>query len=441
MSNTGSFIPAAPPPSGVTSNPSHPEDVGHTAALVVSVVCTAIFNILFFIHAYVKLRVKQGKFLFEDWFCLAAWICTNVLAASMLGLTLNGAGQNVWDMSLERYTNFLKWLYISSCVYSPAAFFTKATLLLLIARVFSVKPMFSRGVKIFICTLALAYLPAQGLKAFICTPVSAFWEPAYNTVTTGKNRYCLDQAQLFMCDVSIAIITDVVILILPIPLVWGMRAPRRQKVKMIILLGAGGAATASTVVRAYLIVKYMHSKNMPGDFAGTVITTVLELSVGFACVCLPSAKLVFDRATTSIDSTHRNWFGRMASTAPERKPGSASTYWESIRSKVTTTTRSGSTIARGLSSPRFSRPWRRGNDIELGFSSEPVVFQQRLEVPSLRSTSDARSFISRGGDHRGLTDAEFAHCLEQLSSQKGQEDEFTDSRKGSNFTVNLEDAK
>lgn len=132
---------------------------------------------------------------------------------------------------------------------------------MLIARVFSVKPMFSRGVKIFICTLALAYLPVQGLKAFICTPVAAFWEPTYTNDATGKNPYCLNQAQLFMCDISIAITTDLIILILPIPLVWEMRAPQRQKVKMIILLGAGGAATASTIVRAYLNVQYMHSKS------------------------------------------------------------------------------------------------------------------------------------------------------------------------------------
>lgn len=66
MSNTGSFTPAAPPPLGVTANPSNPKDVGHTAALVVTALCLALFNILFFVHAYVKLRLKQGKFLSED---------------------------------------------------------------------------------------------------------------------------------------------------------------------------------------------------------------------------------------------------------------------------------------------------------------------------------------------------------------------------------------
>jgi len=66
MSDTASFTPAAPPPLGEVSNPSNPTDVGHTAALVVTAICPAVVNILFFIHAYVKLRLKQGKLLAED---------------------------------------------------------------------------------------------------------------------------------------------------------------------------------------------------------------------------------------------------------------------------------------------------------------------------------------------------------------------------------------
>lgn len=167
-----------------------------------------------------------------------------------------------------------------------------------------------------------------------------------------------------------------------------------------------------------------------------IVTTILELSIGFSCVCLPSAKFCLDRAISSLNRPDQNWFGRERQTDPDRKASSISTYWESIRSKITMTTRPGSTIAGGLQSSRASRPWRRGRDIELGFSSEPVIFQQRLEVPSLRSTSDARSCTSRGGDHRGLSDAEFAHCMEEISSQKGEGDDLADSRKDS--IINLE---
>lgn len=66
MSNTTSLRPAAPPPLGETSDLLHPKDAGHTATLVVTAICAAVVNILFIIHAYVKLRLKQGKILAED---------------------------------------------------------------------------------------------------------------------------------------------------------------------------------------------------------------------------------------------------------------------------------------------------------------------------------------------------------------------------------------
>lgn len=66
MSNTTNFTSAAPPPLGEMSDLLHPKDVGHNATLVVTTICAAVVNILFIIHAYVKLRLKQGKILAED---------------------------------------------------------------------------------------------------------------------------------------------------------------------------------------------------------------------------------------------------------------------------------------------------------------------------------------------------------------------------------------
>lgn len=144
-------------------------------------------------------------------------------------------------------------------LYSPAAFFTKVTLLLLMARVFSVNKLVSRCIHIFIAILVLAYIPIEGLKIFICRPLSAFWDIVETSGVTGSNGKCFDQSVLFMCDIIIAIITDFLILIVPIPLVWSMDTTRRQKIKYIILLGAGGGATAMTMMRAYYNVKLMDS--------------------------------------------------------------------------------------------------------------------------------------------------------------------------------------
>lgn len=156
---------------------------------------------------------------------------------------------------------YYQWLYVASVLYSPGAFCTKVTLLLLMARVFSVNTFISRCIRIFIAILVLAYLPIQGLKTFICQPISAYWDvvEASGVGVTGSNAKCFDQSVLFMCDILIAIVTDFIILILPIPLVWSMGTSWRQKIKYIILLGAGGGATATTMMRAYFNVELMDS--------------------------------------------------------------------------------------------------------------------------------------------------------------------------------------
>lgn len=139
-------------------------------------------------------------------------------------------------------------LYVNSCFYSPAAFCTKVTLLLLIARVFSVHAVVGKCIRAFIVALLLAYIPIVALKIFTCHPVNAYWEMPEMAGVSGNNPNCLDQSKFFMGDISIAIITDFLILILPIPLAWTMEAPRAQKIKIAILLGAGGAATGTSTL-------------------------------------------------------------------------------------------------------------------------------------------------------------------------------------------------
>lgn len=157
---------------------------------------------------------------------------------------------------------FSQFMYISTTLYTPAAFCTKVTLLLLIARVFSVHPVISKLIHILIILIFLVELPIEFLKIFVCEPVTAYWENLEKTeggALTGANSSCRGQAKLFMGDISISIATDVIILILPMVMAWRMEAPWRQKLKIIILIGAGGAATVTTIVRACLSVQSLHA--------------------------------------------------------------------------------------------------------------------------------------------------------------------------------------
>ena len=59
--------------------------------------------------------------------------------------------------------------------------------------------------------MLLYYLPVMIIKARICNPIAALWTPDLPAV-------CLDRVKLFYLDTVMSALTDVVILILPIPL-------------------------------------------------------------------------------------------------------------------------------------------------------------------------------------------------------------------------------
>lgn len=66
MLNTTRIVPASVPPDGVTPDFERPEDVYYTGNLVNLVVCAAFVNLIFLMHAYVKLAVRKTALLAED---------------------------------------------------------------------------------------------------------------------------------------------------------------------------------------------------------------------------------------------------------------------------------------------------------------------------------------------------------------------------------------
>lgn len=154
-----------------------------------------------------------------------------------------------------------QWLYANTVVYCPAAFFTKVTILLLMARVFAVEERLSKAIYVFIWALLVAYIPVQVIKTVVCTPISSLWDP-----TVHQHVRCVDQRKVFFGDVALAMLTDTLILLVPIAPTWRLHMPLRKKVKIVALLGAGGVATAITVFRTYKVAKFVNSNDLTVDY-------------------------------------------------------------------------------------------------------------------------------------------------------------------------------
>ncbi len=118
-------------------------------------------------------------------------------------------------------------------IYQAATFFIKASILYLYHRIFFVSRRFTwtlLGVGIFV----FLYSSIQGLGALIqCVPLNSEWDPYVK-------RHCFPigvSVTIFaVCNVT----TDFLILILPMPLLWGLQQPFEQKIKLMCMFLLGG---------------------------------------------------------------------------------------------------------------------------------------------------------------------------------------------------------
>ncbi|KAF4971533.1 hypothetical protein FZEAL_9817 [Fusarium zealandicum] len=278
-------------PPGAVPDFDNPEDVYWTLNVVLTSICIVFTTAFFAVRIYVK-RTINRKILTEDWVCAVAYLtittyCTTVLMKSVAHY---GAGYHAWEIPKAEYYNWLKWFYGSTVVYCPSAFFTKATILLLMARVFAGERRVSKGIRIFIWFLLVAYIPIEIVRIASCFPIRSLWDPSV------ENARCLNQRRIFFSSLALSIITDIAILIIPIPLTWTLRMPKRKKVKIVLLLGAGGVATTLTILRTYKVAQFLDSEDITVDYTPIAILIVLELSIGFVCACLPSLNLLIEHS-------------------------------------------------------------------------------------------------------------------------------------------------
>ena len=69
---------------------------------------------------------------------------------------------------------------------------------------------------------------------FQCSPIAYGWD---STIHHGK---CIDQTLVYRVISPINVLTGVLILVMPMPLVWRIQAPRGQKVALTVVFVLGG---------------------------------------------------------------------------------------------------------------------------------------------------------------------------------------------------------
>jgi hypothetical protein len=139
-------------------------------------------------------------------------------------------------------------------IYGPLVFAIKLSILFIIVRIFAPYRKVVIFIYVFLSVLLAYTIAATIAKICICMPIDSFW--LGTGVTHGR---CLQQLEIFLTDSVISIVSDMTILVLPLTLIWSVQISMAKKLRVLIVLAAGGLACVTTVVRLILIIQYRDS--------------------------------------------------------------------------------------------------------------------------------------------------------------------------------------
>ncbi|KAL3421569.1 hypothetical protein PVAG01_08015 [Phlyctema vagabunda] len=260
------------------------------SVIVFSVLATA------FVVARLIARVKMIKNAGPDeWTIVVSLVAAIVVTGLVCRQVKYGLGKHNDQLTPEDQIKMLKHLWINIVFYNASLGLTKTSILLQYLRVFV-------GTRIrFACWFSIGVVFCYAMWAifsnlFACTPIAFTWDKSLH-------GHCIERKFLWLFNASFNIISDVVILVLPMPVLSSLKLPRKQKFVLMAIFAAGGLVCLISVIRLHDLYRLLKTKDLSWDNATVAIWSTLEIHLGIICASLPTLKPVISWLFPSILST------------------------------------------------------------------------------------------------------------------------------------------
>ncbi|KAH6847666.1 hypothetical protein B0I37DRAFT_431444 [Chaetomium sp. MPI-CAGE-AT-0009] len=277
----GSFMPAAPPPPGVTPNYGNPESRSHEL-IIVSVVFPVLSFFFFFPRLY------SATFIIRKWhtddylICIAA---ASGLANAILCIIQStmGMGKHIWELDYVTFRETMKIMMLGGAfTYSFTTMFIKLSILSFFLR-FSMDRAFRLAVYV-VMFISVGYsVPQILLFLYVCTPIGSYWD----WTIPGT---CINQQAIFDAGNILNMLTDFMILLLPIWMLRPMRVPLVKKLGVMLVLMTGGFVCAVSLLRMVMGKTGENNPDITWHYPVNLIWCLVEEYLGIICACLPSLK-------------------------------------------------------------------------------------------------------------------------------------------------------
>ncbi|KAF4625633.1 hypothetical protein G7Y89_g12532 [Cudoniella acicularis] len=228
---------------------------------------------------------------------VASLICSIGLTVASMQEVKYGVGKHVEDIPLQDVESQLEALYFAIILYNVSLTLTKFSIVLQYLRVF-VKPRIRMA-----CKVVMGIILVYGLQTLLCSilaciPVSGFW-------LINEPSKCIDKKFQWFFNASFNILTDLLILSLPIPVLLNIQLPTKQKLLLTFVFALGGFVCLISILRLRSLYVLSVSTDPTFDNLDAGMWSAIEVNMGIICASLQTIRPIIARMFPRLLGTSR----------------------------------------------------------------------------------------------------------------------------------------
>ncbi|TGO20317.1 hypothetical protein BPAE_0311g00080 [Botrytis paeoniae] len=230
--------------------------VAFSPALALITVCLRVWS-----------RVRLSQFGLDDSLIVLSMILS--IAETYVHwqyVIFNFVGLHIWDVPLDHDPiPGLKYNYAVQILYNPILAIVKTSILIFLLRL--------TGQKVEIKLI------------FQCTPI------AYNWQVDIPGGYCIEQGVFYAATAVVALITDILVLIVPFWMVIGLKMARKTKIAVVTVFFLGILVTVVSTVRlAMMITVFFNPLPVDSTRGISFVTSAIEINLAIITASAPALK-------------------------------------------------------------------------------------------------------------------------------------------------------
>ncbi|PVH98546.1 hypothetical protein DM02DRAFT_682052 [Periconia macrospinosa] len=264
-------------------------DRGHI--LISICICFIVLEVIAFVLRTFARRLRKLPFRWDEALVVFSLLSNLTLAGmAIASVTTAGVGKHTIVAARQGYS--LQWGALNGSIlipniYALAVVSSKLAILQLFGNIFSMG--IERRITQFLAVIILVHgIVAFFMTLFQCNPPSDAWK-------TEIRENCLNMTLYYKYNCLPTVITDAIMLVLPIPKVWSLHAPIRMKLGVGFMLFTATIGVVSSIMRTW---GFFNNNQIYVDPRWETLDlfayTVAEPATYFLAICLSSYK-VFGR--------------------------------------------------------------------------------------------------------------------------------------------------